>query len=162
MNSEIGFSQCQDRETVDFPSNLLKIKQKLAYLRESTMRYKREITEIHNEIKVVEVFLDKYLAKIAKKKMDSKMSKKPSGFAAPVKISDVLCEFMGKEQGSLVSRTEATKFINKYIKENRLCDAENKTLIKPDAKLHSLLGTNDENEIKYFNIQKYLNVHFLK
>lgn len=162
MNSEIGLNQCPDRvEAIDCPSNLLKIKRKLASLRDQTSKYKRVMAELHNEIRFTEALLEKYIAKVAKK-TQTKGPKKNSGFAAPVAISDALCDFVGLERGSLFSRTEATKYINKYIKDNSLVDAGNKTLIKPDAKLHSLLGTDDNDVIKYFNLQKYLNVHFVK
>lgn len=146
---------------MDCPINLVKIRRKLASLKEQTAKHKREMAELHNEIRLTEVLLEKYISKVAKK-TQGKCPKKNSGFAAPVAISDILCEFVGLESGSLFSRTEATKFINKYIKDNQLVDAGNKTLIKPDAKLHKLLGTTDDDVIKYFNLQKYLNVHFVK
>ena len=148
-------------EQFDCPNSLLKIKNKLISLREHTHQYKKEITNIHNDIKSLELLFERYLIRIAKQQVENKANKKPSGFAAPVKITDALCEFMGKEKNSLVSRTEATKFINKYIKEHSLRYEDNKTVIKPDAKLHQLLGTSDSDEIKYFTIQKYLNKHFI-
>ena len=49
----------------------------------------------------------------------------------------------------------------KYIKENSLQNAENKRIIKPDEKLMDLLESG-ENEITYFNLQKYMNKHFIK
>ena len=35
-------------------------------------------------------------------------------------------------------------------------------LLKPDTKLKTLLGTDEETVITYFNIQRFMNRHFLK
>ena len=163
MNNDLGLNQCQESvEKFDCPASLMKMKQKLNIMREHTLVYKREITNLHNEIKLFETMFDKYLAKIAKQQAETKTNKKPSGFAAPVKISNELSEFMGKNADELVPRTEVTKFVNKYIKDNQLLDSEDKTVIKPDSRLHKLLGTTDSDVVKYFTIQKFLNRHFVK
>ena len=49
-----------------------------------------------------------------------------------------------------------------YIKSNSLTQNENKRVIKPDTKLKTLLGTDEETVITYFNIQRFMNRHFLK
>ena len=95
----------------------------------------------------------------SKSKPKSKGTKPPSGFAKPSKISKELGEFMGKDEGDSVARTEVTQFIIAYIKDNNLAESKN---IKPDTKLQVLLGTSDEDKITYFNIQKFMNKHFLK
>jgi len=94
-----------------------------------------------------------------KAKPKIKGNKSPSGFAKPSKISKELGEFMGKDDGASVARTEVTQFIIAYIKDNNLAESKN---IKPDTKLQMLLGTSDEDKITYFNIQKFMNKHFLK
>ena len=38
----------------------------------------------------------------------------------------------------------------------------NKKIIKPDKQLKNLLQTNDKEEVTYFNIQKFMNKHFVK
>jgi len=98
-------------------------------------------------------------------KIDTKQKKerKPHGFARPTVVSDELCSFMGKEKGSLVSRTEVTKFLIQYIADNNLQNPENRRNILVDAKLKSLFGPESENEkIDYFNMQKFVNRHFPK
>ena len=57
--------------------------------------------------------------KLSKLKMNRKV-KKPSGFAKPVCISKELCEFLDKPEGTTMARTEVTRFIIKYIKDNNL------------------------------------------
>lgn len=86
----------------------------------------------------------------------------PSGFAKPTLISDELCSFLGKPVGTEMARTEVTKSITAYIKEHSLQHAENKRRIMPDTALASLLNVDDTVELTYFNLQKYMKVHFPK
>lgn len=85
--------------------------------------------------------------------------RKPSIFELPTPLSNDLCSFLGRANGSLESRSNVTKAITTYIKEKNLKD---KHTIKPDAKLKSLLGVTDADVLTYFNLQKYLNHHYLK
>lgn len=92
-----------------------------------------------------------------------KKERKPCGFAVSSKVTPVMCEFMGRKEGELISRIEITKYLNKYIKENNLENPENRQNIVPDEKLWKILGEEARNEkITHFTIQKYLNKHFLK
>lgn len=84
--------------------------------------------------------------------------KKPNVFENPNPISNALCDFFGRAHGSQMSRAEVTSEIAGYIKRNSL---QNKHEIKPDSKLVSLLGLKEGDKLTYFNIQKYLNPHYL-
>ena len=90
-----------------------------------------------------------------------KGNRKASGFAVPTKISQDLCDFMSVPEGTKLARTEVTKYIIQYIKDNNLPDKTNAKIIKPDTKLKSLLNTKDNDEVTYFNLQKYMNKHFI-
>lgn len=85
--------------------------------------------------------------------------RKPSIFELPTPLSNALCSFLGRPSGSLESRSNITKAITTYVKEKNLKD---KHTIKPDAKLTSLLGVKDGEVLTYFNLQRYLNPHYLK
>jgi len=65
------------------------------------------------------------------------------------------------ERGGKVARTEVTKYIIEYIRENELQANENRKKIVPDVKLKKLLDSSSD-EINYFNIQRYMNKHFIK
>jgi chromatin remodeling complex protein RSC6 len=86
----------------------------------------------------------------------------PSGFAKPALISDALCSFLGCESGTEMARTEVTKHLTQYIKNQGLQDQANKRRIRVDQKLGQLLGVTSEDEVTYFNLQKYMKVHFPK
>ena len=120
---------------------------------------KKSVTVIQNEIRSLESKVLKDQKKANKKK---EKNKKVSGFATPSKISENLCEFLGKEKGTTMARTEVTKYLHEYIKKNSLQVQDNKTLIIPDKNLKNLLNLEEEEkEIHFFNLQKYMNQHFL-
>ena len=91
-----------------------------------------------------------------------KPKRAPSGFAKPALISPELCSFLGKPEGTEMARTEVTKHLTTYIKEHNLQDSENKRKIVPDAALKKLLNVDDSSELTYFNLQKFMKVHFPK
>ena len=123
---------------------------------------KTQISTIINATKA----LDKQVKKELKSKDKINKSKKtgpkkPSGFAKPSKISDELCEFLKVPKKSELARTDVTKRICSYVKDNNLENPENKKIIECDEKLKKLLKCNDE-EVTYFNIQRFMNPHFIK
>jgi chromatin remodeling complex protein RSC6 len=126
--------------------------------------FKSQITSLQNQIKQLEKSINKEKMSLEKKanKNKPKTLRKPSGFAKSTKISNELCEFMNKPIGSEVARTEVTKYIVDYIKTNGLQKQDNKKYINPDQSLKSLLSVTDDEEVTYFNIQKYMNRHFIK
>ena len=97
----------------------------------------------------------------AKKPVEGEEAKprKPSIFELPTPLSNELCSFLGRPSGSKESRSNVTKAITTYVKEKNLKD---KHTIKPDSKLKALLGVADADVLTYFNLQRYLNRHYLK
>lgn len=89
-------------------------------------------------------------------------NRKPSGFVKPTKISDELATFLGKEKGVEMARTDVTREITAYIRGHNLQDKENGRKINPDAKLASLLKIKKNEELTYFNLQRYMSPHFSK
>ena len=80
-------------------------------------------------------------------------------FERPTKVTDELCKFLGKANGTLMSRSEVTKGVNNYVKEKNL---KNKHDIKPDAALKALLAIGEGEPLTYSNLQRYLNRHYVK
>ena len=85
--------------------------------------------------------------------------RQPSIFERPVAVTDELCKFLGKPAGTQMSRSEVTKAVNSYVKEKNL---KNKHDIKPDAALKKLLAIGEGEPLTYFNLQRYLNRHYVK
>ena len=96
------------------------------------------------------------------KKRRSSGNRQPSGFVKPTRISDELTTFLGKTAGTEMARTEVSKEINAYIREKGLQDKENGRKIHPDQSLSKLLALTAEDELTYFNLQRYMKHHFIK
>ena len=125
--------------------------------------------EIVGDLRRLQKTVTRHLKEVTKKnkrrtKVDpeDKQKRAPSGFAKPTIISDELCEFLGKDHGSEMARTEVTKELTKYIKQYNLQDEKDRRKILPDPKLKKLLYIQDGQEVTYFNLQKYMKVHFPK
>lgn len=125
---------------------------------------KTQITGIQQNIKHLEKNVKRHMKGLKKEviKTKNKGNRQPSGFAKPSKVTKELCEFMNKAEGSEIARTEVTRALVAYIKENKLENTSNSKIISPDDKLKVLLGLDDSQELTYFNIQKYMNKHFVK
>lgn len=91
-----------------------------------------------------------------------KSKRQPSGFAKPTQLSKELCNFLSVDENTQLARTEVTKKITTYVKNNNLQNPKNKKQIMPDSKLGSLLKVPKGEELTYFNLQKYLKHHFQK
>ena len=104
----------------------------------------------------------KIIQKQSSKNKRKSGNRKPSGFVKPTRISDELASFLGKDKGTEMARTSVTKEINAYIRANGLQDVTNGRKINPDSKLSSLLKLTKEDQLTYFNLQKFMCHHFAK
>lgn len=102
----------------------------------------------------------KAMEKIEKKKARARTA--PSGFSKPTGITDELCTFLGVPSGTKISRTEVTRAITAYVKNNSLNVAENKRFFVPDDKLRTILRTDKGAAQSYFALQKLLKHCFVK
>jgi chromatin remodeling complex protein RSC6 len=152
-----------DENTDILPLNLTKLIAKFDIIRDKISDQKNSLDDITKDMKTFEKLIKKFVSKYIKKETKPKKPRKKSGFALPVSISDDLCEFMELEKASKVARTQVTQYLSTYIKDNNLINPENKKIIVPDAKLSKLLGDDIiDIELTYFNIQTFMNKHFLK
>ena len=130
---------------------------------DSLSHFRIQVNTIQQQIRQLEKNIKKEMKglKKAATKNKNKGNKKPSGFANPTNVTKELCEFMNKQEGTQIARTEVTRALISYIKANNLQNKANKKIILPDEKLKFLLGINQEQELTYFNLQKYMNKHFI-
>lgn len=123
------------------------------------------LASLKSEFKNIEKMYARELK--ASQKLNTKRKRKsgnraPSGFVKPTRISDELAKFLDKPIGSEMARTDVTKDINAYIRANKLQDVTNGRKIIPDKKLASLLKIKQNEELTYFNLQKFMSIHFAK
>ena len=104
--------------------------------------------------------------KVMNKKMKGRVkrvvdpNKPPSGFAKPGPVSAELSKFLKLGKDDLIARTEVTKRITKYCQEHDLQKKEDKRTIHPDKTLRDLLRIKKGDELTFFNLQKYMKVHY--
>jgi len=123
------------------------------------------LSSMRSDYKVLEKSVSRELKNASKAKRSKKAAnpnRQPSGFVKPSVISEELIKFLGKEAGTMMSRVEVSKEINSYITANQLKDKVSGRQINPDAKLAKLLKVGKDEVLTYFNLQKYLKIHFIK
>jgi chromatin remodeling complex protein RSC6 len=121
------------------------------------------ISSIRTSVRDLEKKANREIKAATKAKAKSrKGNRAPSGFVMPAKISDELANFLGKDQGSEMARTEVTREINAYIRKHNLQDSKNGRIINADASLTKLLKLTKQDELTYFNLQRYMSPHFAK
>jgi hypothetical protein len=131
-----------------------------AAVRETTGALVAELKRLEKRVAKLQKEADKRRRK-SKKPVEGEEVKprKPSIFELPTPLSNDLCSFLGVGSGSKESRSNVTKAITTYVKLHNL---KIKHTITPDAKLKSLLGVKEGEVLTYFNLQRYLNPHYLK
>ena len=146
---------------------------------EQEENYNGEFTEIQEDLKSALALikalgskvssLEKRVArdrKIMNKKMKGRVkrvvdpNKPPSGFAKPGPVSDELRSFLKLGKDELIARTEVTKKITQYCKEHNLQKEEDKRTIHVDGPLRKLLRLSKGDELTFFNLQKYMKIHY--
>ena len=139
------------------------LEEQFANINQGLNNFKTQIAIMHQSMKTLEKSIKKQMKDLKKTIMKNKNkgNRQPSGFAKPCKVTKELCEFMNKEEGAEIARTAVTKALIAYVKENKLDCGDNGQIISPDNKLKTLLGIEDGHQLTYFNIQKYMNKHFI-
>lgn len=118
----------------------------IARIRTMKSQYERQFKSLHK--------------KASKKRRTNKGVSESNGFKRPTNISDELCDFFGKPHGTLMARTDVTRELSNYIRENKLQDPMNGRNILPDQKLRKLLRIGKTDELNIFNMQTFMVPHY--
>ena len=141
--------------------------------------YDNEFSDIHERLHSAQLLIKDLLGivtrlekrvsrdrKVMDKKMKGKVkkpfdpNKPPSGFAKPGPVSEELRSFLSLGKDDLIARTEVTKRITAYCKEHKLQKESDKRTIEVNEPLRKLLRINKNEELTFFNLQKYMKVHY--
>jgi chromatin remodeling complex protein RSC6 len=140
----------------EFTSVLSEMDSALTLIRTLRSRLQKLEKQVHRDHKA-------NLKKIkGKKRRAPNPNAEPTGFQKPGPVSPELAKFLSLKKDELISRCEVTRRINAYCKVdgNNLQDPEDKRKILPDAPLSKLLKMNKTDELTFFNLQKYMKVHY--
>ena len=104
--------------------------------------------------------------KKAKKVKNQVKIKKATGFTKIEPVPDGLARIINVKKGTILSRTQVTKKIYGYIKENNLYYEKNKRVLRADKLLKEVFNLSDnvnkstfekdKNGFNFYNIQKYI------
>lgn len=130
-------------------------------------------TELRKLQRDHEVAIKEASKKTKRKVNRDNTNRKASGFASPVTVSDEMYSFLsqfGVEKGQPIARTDVTRYVTSYIRDNNLQNPEYRREIVPNATLKKLLGAPEELKdpsdpaskkvYTYLRLQKYLSKHF--
>jgi chromatin remodeling complex protein RSC6 len=143
-------------ETIDVDALVTRVTDRVESLR-------RELTLVIGDLKVLRRAAKRVDRTRRKRTLPDDPDRKPSGFARPSELSDELCDFLHVERGTQLARTDVTRMVCKYIKDNNLNSEANRRSIdftKPGAgALKQLLEPESGAVVTYFNLQRYLKRH---
>ena len=95
--------------------------------------FKTHISLLQQQVRALDKIVKKQMNLLkkesSKNKNKNKASRKPSGFARPTRVTKELCEFMNKTEGTEIARTEVTRALVAYIKDQQLEDKINSRII---------------------------------
>jgi hypothetical protein len=142
----------------------VRLEAEVKFMTARLLAVRETVSELISEAKRLEkkaTKVQKLADKRRRRKVENEEGKpaRVSIFQIPTDITPELCAFMGRPAGSQESRSNVTKFITTYVKEKNL---KNKHDITADAALLKLLNLTSDVKLTYFNLQKYLNVHYVK
>lgn len=140
-------------------STMAELLDTLAKTSKSLTAEMKALTKDVNKLRVTKT------GKKQKRVLNPDTPRKMGALEKPVPISDELAEFICLTKGEMYSRQQVTQLINKFVKDNDLQNPENRRyiLLESEAglKLKSLLRDPDQ-PLTFFNIQRYLKVHYPK
>ena len=75
-----------------------------------------------------------------------------------------MCEFLGFEKGSLHARTEVSKKLNEWIRDQGIQYPKDRRIIIPNEKLLALFSDDyiEGCHLDFFTMQKYIKHHYPK
>ena len=130
-----------------------------------------QLKAVQNTIRDLSTFASKLEKRVVKegrllaKKANGKKKRRvtngePSGFSKPGQVSDDLRSFLSLGKDELIARTDVTRRITEYCRKHGLQDQKDKRILLPDKKLKNLLNIKKGDQLTFFNLQKYMKVHF--
>ncbi len=110
-------------------------------------------------------------SKLLQKKANGKVkrakdpNKAPSGFSKPGPVSKELLTFLKDQKVTMtddhmIARTDVTKAISEYCRTKGLQDQKDKRKLNADKTLTKLLRLKKGDELTFFNLQKFMKIHF--
>jgi len=165
----VAESKVDESKAISSEAILTAIDAKIQQVYSVISSLKNDSKALRKDILANKKAFEKLEKKTAKKKRAApvegeEVKPRNSGFMRPVKISDELASFLGKTTGTVMGRQDANDEIRQYVALHNLKETEKGKgrNINPDAKLSALLKLPKDEQLTYFNLQKYMKPHFIR
>ena len=144
----------------------IEIDEHFDFLEKDLVKFKSEFTDFMVRFRKLRKDFRKYGKDTTKKgrktNMDNNLmvpKRKPTGFQVAVNLSKELCDFLNVSEDTKLNCSEVSRRMNIYFTNNSLQEGVD---IKMDKKLKDLLKPGKDEQVTYFNLQKYLKKHYIK
>jgi len=140
----------EDENTWD--KTIIELKNEQQIIKEASKRQDKLLIELER-IRNKEVKLHK---KRTKGNKGNGKHKDPSGFNKKTEVPQSIRDLFNIDPSILMARTEVTKQLYEYIRNNNLQDPQDKRIIHPDKKLKNLFTLEDHEDLSFSSFQTHM------
>lgn len=126
--------------------------EKLAEIREALQRNYQEQRQLDKKLKELLTLHNKDMRHLKK---GNSNSGKHSGFNKPEAVPECLVELLEIEE-EFLPRSQVTKLLYQYFKENNMYNEDNKRIIVPNRAIRKIFGMSRDDELNFYNLQTWL------
>lgn len=165
-------SAVADTSAASFATMMTAYRENLTEMRRTISTLSTACVNLERQLKLIERQHNVEAKRKVKRVIKHNPDKAPSGIMKQVQVSPQMYKFLAQydvKSGTLVSRTDMARFLNRYIKEKNLKNPEHGGEFIPDKSLADLLGPAQSRRVKddatsplvykIFGIQSYLGRH---
>jgi chromatin remodeling complex protein RSC6 len=125
--------------------------EKLAEIREALHRNYQEQRQLDKKLKELLTIHKKDIRHLK----GSSNSGKHSGFNKPEMVPEALADLLEIEE-EFLPRSQVTKLLYQYFKENDMYNKDNKRIIIPNRTIRKIFGMTRDDELNFYNLQTWL------
>lgn len=152
-NETSEVTETTDMETKDYND----ISQEIDNVLKSLVDMTRNIKQLKKDMDKSHQKELKSMKKKKKSDPNNKSNKEPSGFNKPAVVPIEFCnQPWGCKEGELIPRTQLTKMVYDYIKDNGLQDPNDKRIIHPDKNVMNLFHIEKGQDLEFKTFQTYM------
>lgn len=156
QDNKVSIVSTSTNEELNKDQNEVNFKDLMLNLNEQINLQYSNIRLLKNQMKELQKLHKTELKNAIKNTKKNRKKNLKSGFNKPLPVPEKLQNFFSLEEGMLLARTEVTKRIYAYIKENNLQDPNDKRTINPNDELKDLFSLEDGQEVSFYNIQTFI------
>ena len=154
-DKEVTLTETTDTESM--VKDYVQISEELDNTVKTLLDSLRTVKQLKKDLDKVHQRELKNMRKKKKNVSGSKSNKEPSGFNKPAPVpKEFTAQPWGCENGQMVPRTQLTKMVYDYIKDNDLQDPADRRIIHPDKNVRTLFHLDSGQDLEFKTFQTYM------